>query len=149
MLQESGKIAMGYPGCGFTLERFVANSDGDEAGYLRIQTRHRQAALPQQFLFRANRLDRRIDHCRPRYRAGLGTRGNPVFGQTEKNDPQRHAYLRSGQPYSRDSLQRIAHVLNKRPNFGRPRILDWIGNRSEEHTSELQSLMRISYAGFR
>src|SRR3546814_2200529 len=24
----------------------------------------------------------------------------------------------------------------------------WIGARSEEHTSELQSLMRISYAGF-
>src|SRR3546814_9525680 len=26
--------------------------------------------------------------------------------------------------------------------------LNLIGNRSEEHTSELQSLMRISYAGF-
>src|SRR3546814_7482421 len=28
------------------------------------------------------------------------------------------------------------------------RIGDGIGRRSEEHTSELQSLMRISYAGF-
>src|SRR3546814_9315590 len=30
----------------------------------------------------------------------------------------------------------------------RRRLVQWLGGRSEEHTSELQSLMRISYAVF-
>src|SRR3546814_10642399 len=45
----------------------------------------------------------------------------------------------------RDDLVRLAH----RPALvARRRLLDGVDVRSEEHTSELQSLMRISYAVF-
>src|SRR3546814_9501444 len=41
------------------------------------------------------------------------------------------------------------HVQRHRPSDRLPRLRLWISNcRSEEHTSELQSLMRISYAVF-
>src|SRR3546814_8139240 len=45
----------------------------------------------------------------------------------------------------RDGDHAFAYV-NACPHQGTP--LDWGGFRSEEHTSELQSLMRISYAVF-
>src|SRR3546814_4768040 len=40
------------------------------------------------------------------------------------------------------------HQMGSRPPRRRPPGLDHCGKRSEEHTSELQSLMRISYAVF-
>src|SRR3546814_3768573 len=40
------------------------------------------------------------------------------------------------------------HVAEQRGVLGRHRVADDDGLRSEEHTSELQSLMRISYAVF-
>src|SRR3546814_3356157 len=46
-----------------------------------------------------------------------------------------------------DKAGNIAYVYNAAiPD--RPKGYDWRGVRSEEHTSELQSLMRISYAVF-
>src|SRR3546814_4067475 len=59
-----------------------------------------------------------------------------------------------------DTLSRIAGVnISAHPNAGLPnemgeydespeRMAKLVGERSEEHTSELQSLMRISYAVF-
>src|SRR3546814_7984117 len=40
------------------------------------------------------------------------------------------------------------HRLDARRDLGQMGVLPWPGGRSEEHTSELQSLMRISYAVF-
>src|SRR3546814_8679015 len=67
--------------------------------------------------------------------------------------------------YPRDRLQRRADLVDmlhlvvenvlmlgaKAPHLGQHRPVAgraWVGKRSEEHTSELQSLMRISYAVF-
>src|SRR3546814_1023236 len=63
------------------------------------------------------------------------------FGVAEVEPLDRHAATNVsvvGQVVGeRQRLQSIAHVA-----------VDEVGNRSEEHTSELQSLMRISYAVF-
>src|SRR3546814_6663379 len=40
------------------------------------------------------------------------------------------------------------HLRDESPELLRLRDPDWVASRSEEHTSELQSLMRISYAAF-
>src|SRR3546814_1596079 len=61
-------------------------------------------------------------HRSRRLGGGLGARGRPGTGKLRQPDPDRAA---------RHPRQRPAHGL-----------------RSEEHTSELQSLMRISYAVF-
>src|SRR3546814_4132554 len=45
-------------------------------------------------------------------------------------------------------LCRIPSGAGDDPKVRRPAPADWITERSEEHTSELQSLMRISYAVF-
>src|SRR3546814_4496104 len=54
------------------------------------------------------------------------------------------------------SYEDAAHIcgcaigtMKSRVNRGRNRLADLLQIRSEEHTSELQSLMRISYAVFR
>src|SRR3546814_10560501 len=50
-----------------------------------------------------------------------------------------------------DDQDRIAAQLRQRldhPAAGFEQLLPFVGHRSEEHTSELQSLMRISYAVF-
>src|SRR3546814_10601170 len=51
---------------------------------------------------------------------------------------------------SRDAGIGAEKVAKECVEVGRPRALDFLAreNRSEEHTSELQSLMRISYAVF-
>src|SRR3546814_6185854 len=49
-------------------------------------------------------------------------------------------YLLERHPMPAEALGKIAEILDV--------SADWLISRSEEHTSELQSLMRISYAGF-
>src|SRR3546814_2209606 len=44
-----------------------------------------------------------------------------------------------------ETLRDLAAVMSKRPGIP---VRAWMFSRSEEHTSELQSLMRISYAVF-
>src|SRR3546814_6560120 len=51
----------------------------------------------------------------------------------------------------RERLHRFRHLVALElliPLFLSPEDADWMATRSEEHTSELQSLMRISYAVF-
>src|SRR3546814_16956391 len=45
-------------------------------------------------------------------------------------------------------LQQVGRALRIAPGKSEALLLDHAGNRSEEHTSELQSLMRISHAVF-
>src|SRR3546814_1456654 len=70
-----------------------------------------------------------------------------LFRSIQPGAPERH-------PGRRRRHHRTALRLNPIPNSGakggvpRAGTLPTIGPRSEEHTSELQSLMRISYAVF-
>src|SRR3546814_3397274 len=58
-----------------------------------------------------------------------------------------HARLSSSKDFTWDSIEATAlEGLSKRA--GLEKDTDTLLRRSEEHTSELQSLMRISYAGF-
>src|SRR3546814_6232833 len=52
--------------------------------------------------------------------------------------------------WSRDDLyHRAAEIgIENRSKMNKQQLIDALRNRSEEHTSELQSLMRISYAVF-
>src|SRR3546814_17999875 len=61
-----------------------------------------------------------------------------LFRSLRRGDPARRC--------RRDRRDLRARVLGRQP--GRPRRRDRDRRRSEEHTSELQSLMRISYAVF-
>src|SRR3546814_2528525 len=54
-----------------------------------------------------------------------------------------HGHLDVGRPQPQEDLPRAAQLAELRKD--QP---DRVGHRSEEHTSELQSLMRISYAVF-
>src|SRR3546814_7121801 len=56
--------------------------------------------------------------------------------------------LRMSLDYYRKKTTDLLAVVNLPPNSGFATTLRNIGSRSEEHTSELQSLMRISYAVF-
>src|SRR3546814_5009702 len=53
-------------------------------------------------------------------------------------------------PYSLDDINAACRAVLKKNGLGKAylRPVAWRGLRSEEHTSELQSLMRISYAVF-
>src|SRR3546814_8071511 len=73
-----------------------------------------------------------------------------VFGRAAVRDPRLVSDLRCGREPGHRIISRVEHFMNKwrteqhRPSGdGRTRAM-----RSEEHTSELQSLMRISYAVF-
>src|SRR3546814_3329825 len=72
--------------------------------------------------------------------AGIGNKGNGECSRQVRRSPPRTIHS----PHSPHSLH-SHHPLGKRVRNGR-----WTRNqnRSEEHTSELQSLMRISYAVF-
>src|SRR3546814_2829105 len=86
----------------------------------------------------ANRHDPEFDAC------GLGPPGNAdVLGAADlRHAPVQRVVLRV-----LDELF-IGFDLAVRPDHDHGRILHRAGERSEEHTSELQSLMRISYAVF-
>src|SRR3546814_3014249 len=87
-----------------------------------------------------------LDHRRPeRYRGGIVARGRQ-FGQVAQNqhvirDLGRTCQLGVGHfPHHNFLLYGLARACR--------RLLWGAAQRSEEHTSELQSLMRISYAVF-
>src|SRR3546814_16549214 len=65
-----------------------------------------------------------------------------AHGQVRRSDV--HAELRGPD----DFCQRDAHLAVGVQHFEHGRVVGAEGDRSEEHTSELQSLMRISYAVF-
>src|SRR3546814_4312588 len=75
------------------------------------------------------------------------TRTDTLFPYTTlfRSDRQFQELLRIAHPSAynglRDSLNRLLDELGNNPTLS-------IATRSEEHTSELQSLMRISYAVF-
>src|SRR3546814_6312968 len=91
---------------------------------------------------RATRTDTLFPYT-TRFRSAASTHdgGRLVFG------PDGHLYAGTGDAQNRDAAQSTSSLGGKilrmtkdgRPVDGNPR--------SEEHTSELQSLMRISYAG--
>src|SRR3546814_3290562 len=64
------------------------------------------------------------------------------FGRETLND----RYLLPGESYQ-DIFARVAAAYADDAEHAQ-RVYDYISKRSEEHTSELQSLMRISYAAF-
>src|SRR3546814_9299156 len=63
-------------------------------------------------------------------------------------DDRHHAEHRPPVPHRRRGGLRTRHRLGHRLRPDGPRLRGPPGTRSEEHTSELQSLMRISYAVF-
>src|SRR3546814_3902847 len=69
-------------------------------------------------------------------------------GVGERNAHAEYARMRREQPDSADArlseAEFVSQYVGARPGMARYLI----GGRSEEHTSELQSLMRISYAVF-
>src|SRR3546814_7124266 len=89
-------------------------------------------------------------------RADLGELGNAIgFARSDELGP---LYAEDGEAPACQSIDRI-FVARSAPQEAPAAILDHDkrmalagtmprGQRSEEHTSELQSLMRISYAGF-
>src|SRR3546814_7191801 len=87
--------------------------------------------FPYTTLFRSADLD--IGHCHAAARIGLWRLAFP-FGRTRRGAD------RGAEPRRR----RIRSAAERRRHGAR----DQGGARSEEHTSELQSLMRISYAVF-
>src|SRR3546814_1457569 len=54
-----------------------------------------------------------------------------------------------GEKQAAQALMEAAETLARQPSAMQLRYLQTLTQRSEEHTSELQSLMRISYAVFR
>src|SRR3546814_1174470 len=80
------------------------------------------------------------------------TRTDTLFPYTTPSDLGcyvRHEYLLfgRGRPYRRDRIEGNFGKVAERLAIGQPGEPRRLG-RSEEHTSELQSLMRISYAVF-
>src|SRR3546814_4269657 len=77
----------------------------------------------------------------------------PVLGQPQRQRSKpgvKPGWQRAGQPACAHARSRLAQTIGQNVEYGHqliiPSRLD--NNRSEEHTSELQSLMRISYAVF-
>src|SRR3546814_7522731 len=78
--------------------------------------------------------------------AALVKPGGDVIFSTIKRNPKAFALAVVGAEYVMNLVPRGTHEYEK---FIRPSELDgWARHRSEEHTSELQSLMRTSYAVF-
>src|SRR3546814_6606240 len=79
------------------------------------------------------------------------TRTDTLFPYTTlfRSQPRWSAAARRGHPAAHDRYQHLAAFLKGAGRAARcPPCLLSAGRRSEEHTSELQSLMRISYAVF-
>src|SRR3546814_7024924 len=98
------------------------------------------------FLYQVSVIRARRPGCRPHLRGVLrcfGFRSSPFLGAT----------LLRGRPFALQCLAfrwREAEIAIYAPFAGYPEpvIAECAGRRSEEHTSALQSLMRISYAVF-
>src|SRR3546814_3427728 len=68
-----------------------------------------------------------------------------LFRSTDPSDPVRRIDCR--EKSASETATFSPQFLEMLSGYKLLRFMDW-ENRSEEHTSELQSLMRISYAGF-
>src|SRR3546814_953694 len=77
-----------------------------------------------------------------------GVRGGPVSGERRLHPPARLAHVELGPVPLLHRRHHTAHVLEAARAQLRDDRRDRGLRRSEEHTSELQSLMRISYAVF-
>src|SRR3546814_2606878 len=98
--------------------------------------------FPYTTLFRSSRLRGRAA-ARGRYAAARGLRSGDAYGGNRRQFAERDADL--GPPAGLGAIERgvgAARQFEQRI----PRVP--LRDRSEEHTSELQSLMRISYAVF-
>src|SRR3546814_2579041 len=78
-------------------------------------------------------------------------RSNKVFSAksmlADANGSKRSHACRTRRRHVRKGVRRLSERFGRTPDFRR-RTSPTAQNRSEEHTSELQSLMRISYAVF-
>src|SRR3546814_5527091 len=99
---------------------------------------------------RSKRVRRRIGSSTRRFRPGCGW--SPAGGSPTKRLP---GLVACGQPCEPLPCQRRGTLAMAAPSHavdrercGAPACPRALPNRSEEHTSELQSLMRISYAVF-
>src|SRR3546814_8723899 len=116
--------------------------------------------LPYTPLFRSQCRERAVGQ--PRIHRERQVRGDHIFLERGGNDvrhrlPAEFLRRRKRAPTRLDELvirrleprgRRHAAVVVARAAFGIARLVNREQHRSEEHTSELQSLMRISYAVF-
>src|SRR3546814_6550273 len=95
-------------------------------------------------IFGVEELPRRVGsvlHRRPDIAAGAKAASLAMV-----NDHRLHRGV--GAPFEQGGADRLAHLQRQRVDRARSRQRDMAHTRSEEHTSELQSLMRNSYAVF-
>src|SRR3546814_8220042 len=87
---------------------------------------------------------------RPGLRRGVGFLETRARGQSDVTAGQRHIILGEARVAPRVDVEDIVRRERQRQTlrFGQRTPSDRGVDRSEEHTSELQSLMRISYAVF-
>src|SRR3546814_5064604 len=79
---------------------------------------------------------------------GFRCNGGRVCGEHDDVDGFRRQRLRGGHALGGGGVELAVEMFGDDQDFGHGENLMWGGIRSEEHTSELQSLMRISYAVF-
>src|SRR3546814_4433727 len=77
----------------------------------------------------------------------------PIFGQhmirrIHRHDPPARTCFDFGLHILHSTLRRLGHIISALLYMNELRLSYTSDQRSEEHTSELQSLMRISYAVF-
>src|SRR3546814_1070500 len=69
-------------------------------------------------------------------------------GTSEKSNPNALKTVQSNTIFTNVGVTADNQPWWEGLDNGQQPVTDWRGNRSEQHTSELQSLMRISYAVF-
>src|SRR3546814_8976014 len=98
--------------------------------------------LPYTTLFRSSLFDNTSSSMHAEIdslRTALATMHNEIAGRRTEVDQQAQKLLAAGDGFSQQMSQTTGHLSGE---------TDRLLKRSEEHTSELQSLMRISYAVF-